>query len=115
MSRPDRWWRPEATRRPGGGARRRANVRRQTNAAYDSGYAAGYVDGLERTRARDEQITRLARAADAAENGDYTLLDEIARENGLPEPGVASLAEVDGAQLVAGLENWLAEQNGDDR
>ncbi|WP_187398886.1 hypothetical protein [Micromonospora sp. WP24] len=97
---------------------RRLHTDREIDAAFDTGYQAGRADEAERHRERDEQITRLARAADAAENGDYSLLDEFAREHGVTPPGdgflevadaagVTPLPDVDGGQLVDELEAWL--------
>jgi hypothetical protein len=57
--------------------------------AFDTGYECGRADEAKRHQVRDEQITRLARAADAAANGDPSLLAELSREQGgddLPKP-----------------------------
>ncbi|MFI6068234.1 hypothetical protein ACIA47_23610 [Micromonospora sp. NPDC051227] len=117
MSRAERWWRPTpSTRRPAQRSRiaGRRHADKQVDDVFDIGYAAGYADAQERTRQRDEQITRLASAADAAANGDPSLLEELSRQAAGDDlldvadaAGATPLAHVDGGQLVDELEAWL--------
>lgn len=73
--------------------------------AFDTGYACGYADGLERLRQRDEQIRRLAEAAEAAQRGEPDDLMRLAEQAGVTPP-----ADGDGEQLVDELEAWLRDQ-----
>ena len=146
MSRAGRWWRPTPRRnlRP---ALRSSRPRRQRYTAddlageylrgYDQaqadaweafdgqdafklGYEAGRADEAAKSRQRDEQITRLARAADAAEQGDTSLLDAFLGGNSADGDGLLDVAdaagvtptgEVDGRQLAAEVERWLRGQD----
>ncbi|MEW2444680.1 hypothetical protein [Micromonospora marina] len=123
MSRADRWWRPAPRRnvRPA----RVARVRGQRPAVDDlrEAYDAGVAAQAEEDRRMREGLTRLARAAEAAQNGDHSLMDELAREQGVAPTGgddlldVAEAAgvtplEVDGGQLVDDIERWLRGQDG---
>ncbi|MFD4206261.1 hypothetical protein ACFWRG_09745 [Micromonospora tulbaghiae] len=126
MSRADRWWRPApANRRPG--VRSRAALRRHVDRAVDDAYDVGYRAGVAEQEKHDQRLrdnlSRVARAAEAAQNGDHSLMDELAREQGA-EPtggddlldvaeaaGVTPLPEVDVDQLVDDLERWLREQD----
>ncbi|MEU6204423.1 hypothetical protein ABZ814_12645 [Micromonospora musae] len=85
----------------------------ERDGAYELGYEAGQADERERY----EQISRLARAADAAANGDDSLMDELVREAASDDltavadvAGVTPPADVDGARLVNELEAWLRDQ-----
>ncbi|MDG4792436.1 hypothetical protein [Micromonospora sp. WMMD1082] len=80
------------------------------DAAFDTGYRAGQADEAERHRQRDEQLRRLAEAVQAAEAGDPSLLDQMAREQGMTPP-----TRVDAAQMVADIERWLGDQEGPTR
>ncbi|MEV0156866.1 hypothetical protein AB0H57_24485 [Micromonospora sp. NPDC050686] len=118
MSRPDRWWRPTTSRRPAQRTRaRRMYSGKELDTTFDLGYTIGQADERKRHQQRDEQITRLARAADAAQNGDPSLLDEIAREAAADDlldvadaAGATPLPVADPDRMVDELERWLREQ-----
>ncbi|MBM0234636.1 hypothetical protein JNW91_24105 [Micromonospora sp. STR1_7] len=114
MSRPERWWRPTVQRpgaRPPVRSSRRARYAAQEKymEGFDLGMKVGEAEERRRHRERDEHLNRLARAADAAQNGDSSLLDELTRQAAVDD----MLADVDGGQLVDELQQWLAEQDGD--
>ena len=99
--------------------------------AFDTGYQAGLLDERKRHEQREQQLRRLVDAADAAEQGDMSLLDEFVDGDG-PElrngvrnseagddlldvadtAGVTPLADagfVD--ELVPEIEAWLRDQH----
>ncbi|WP_319463462.1 hypothetical protein [Micromonospora sp. RTP1Z1] len=75
---------------------------RELNKTFDTGYATGYADGLERCRQRDEQLRRLAEACEQGPDAVTALAREV---------GVMPADEVDGDQMLADLERWLREQD----
>lgn len=89
----------------------------------EGAYDAGLEEGRRECERLLGQVRRLADAAEAAQHGDPSLMDELARQEGA-EPtggddlldvaeaaGVTPLPEVDGGQLVDDLERWLREQD----
>ncbi|GIJ25494.1 hypothetical protein Vqi01_06560 [Micromonospora qiuiae] len=113
MSRPERWWRPSTNRRPASRrVRRQAFTGRDVDDAFDVGYRAGQADAAQRRQDRDEQLRRAADALRAADAGDPSLMDQMAREYGMTPPDRTGDA-VDGDQMINELETWLRQQNGE--
>ncbi|MDG4809955.1 hypothetical protein O7634_24655 [Micromonospora sp. WMMD1120] len=119
MSRAERWWRPAGQRpgaRPPVRSARRARYAAQEKLmeGFDLGMKVGEAEERRRHQQRDEQIARLARAAEAAQDGDPSLLEEMIREQSGDDlldvakaAGATPLADVDGGQLVDEVEAWL--------
>ncbi|MFI2270692.1 hypothetical protein [Micromonospora aurantiaca (nom. illeg.)] len=89
----------------------------------EGAFDVGYEQGRRECERILGQVRRLAEAAEAARQGDRSLMDELAREQGSePAPGddlldvaeaagVTPLREVDADQLLDDLERWLREQD----
>lgn len=111
---------------------------RELDGTFDTGYAAGYVDGLQRRsgaghapgqsgevvdldleelrRAQEADPERFHQIAEAVREGGDALA-RLAREWGLgdlldlaDQAGVTPLAEVDPGQVVIEIEAWLRER-----
>lgn len=137
--RPDRWWRPSTTRRPAQRARqRRMHTGRELDGMFDTGYATGYVDGIQRRpgagyapgqtgevvdldleelrRAQEADPERFHQLAEAVREGGDAVA-RLAREWGLgdlldlaDQTGVTPLTEADPGQVVVEIEAWLRER-----
>ena len=117
-----RWWRPAASNRPATRSRRRVRVVTEDDVAhgFELGYEIGAREERKRTDRRDEMLRRLADACEAADNGDPRPFDELMIEAGIRPPddltavadaaGVTPLPDVDPAELVDDIEQWLREQ-----
>ena len=111
-----RWWRPAASNRPATRSRRRVRVVTEDDVAhgFELGYEIGQRDEAKRARERDDMLHRLA---DACRDGSDAV-HELAREWGAADDlldvaedaGVTPLPDVDPAELVDDIEQWLREQ-----